>query len=157
MAKVLIIIDVQRGFVKEATEFVPRNIEILLAKERYDKVIQTKWENYRGSRYEKDLGYFGVSDPAETELCIKSHTDCVISRCAYSCVNDELLKVISKDDDIDLCGLETDACVLGTCFALWDLGYRFHVIEQCTGTNAKELHEASIRLMRRQFGTQSVI
>lgn len=155
--KVLLIIDVQNGFVKKQTQYVVDNLRKLLSKERYDKIIQTRWENYMGSRYEEQLGYTAVGNTQETDTVFHDVGDIVITRCAYSAYTDKLVKNISKDDEIYVCGLETDACVLGTCFSLWDNGYKFKVIENCTGTNAKDLHKPSIKLMQRQFGKDCIV
>lgn len=155
--RVLIIIDVQKGFVTRHTQKVVDNIQKHLNSTHYDVVIQSRWENYMGSLYEERLGYHAVGNTAETDMVIKDHTDHVITRTAYSCITDRCIKLLQKDDEIYVCGLETDACVMGTCFSLWDLGYHFYVLEKCTGTNAKDLNDAAFKMMRRQFGKDSVV
>lgn len=46
---------------------------------------------------------------------------------------------------------------MATLFDLWDLGYRFHVYEKGVGTTAGDLQEAALRMIRRQFGKNTVI
>ena len=155
--KVLIIIDLQVGFVKKQTQYVPDFIQRLLEREHFDLVVQTRWENYMGSLYEEQLGYQAVGNSAETELVIKEFSDHVITRTAYSCCTDRLMRLIEKTDDIRICGLETDACVMGTLFDLWDMGFRFHVYEKGVGTNAKDLQKPALRMIERQFGKEVLI
>lgn len=157
--KVLIIIDVQKGFVNtKAAMKVVDLIQKHLKTTHYDLVIQSRWENYMGSQYETQLGYDAVGNSAETEMIIKDYGDHIITRTAYSCLTEKAKKLLQHDDEIFLCGLETDACVLGTCFSLWDNDYRhFHVIEKLTTTNQGRLHEPALQIMRRQFGKTAVV
>ena len=157
MSKVLIIIDVQKGFAEKKTMHVVDFIRSLLQKERFDVIVQSRWENYMGSKYETDLGYDSVGNSAETELLIPEHSDHVITRTCYSCMCDKLRRLINKDDDIYVVGLETDACVLATLFDLWDEGYKFHVYRKGVGTNAKNLEGPALALIERQFGKKVLI
>lgn len=155
--KVLIIVDVQKGFVNKNTQKAVEAIQRHLAGTRYDVVIQSRWENYMGSLYERRLGYQQVGNTAETEMVIKDHTDHVITRTAYSCITEKCLNVLQKGDVVYVCGLETDACVMATCFSLWDLGFEFYVLKQCTATGAKDLNDAAFRMMQRQFGKDVLV
>lgn len=154
--KVLIIIDVQNEFIDHETERVVQFIARLLDDEHWDFVIQSRWENCSGSQYETRLGYH-AGHSGQSEPFFDPPGGYIFSRATYSCANDELLKLISKDDDIYVTGLETDACVMATLFDLWDLGYSFHVYEKGVGTTAGDLQEPAIRMIRRQFGKNTVI
>lgn len=154
--KVLVIIDVQNEFINHETERVAQFIAGLLDREHWDLVIQSRWENYSGSQYEQRLGYY-AGHSGRSEPFFKLPGSHSFSRTTYSCADGNLLKLISKDDDIYVTGLETDACVMATLFDLWDLGYRFHVYEKGVGTTAGDLQGAALRMIRRQFGKGTVI
>lgn len=154
--KVLIIIDVQNEFINHETERVVQFIARLLDDEHWDLVIQSRWENCIGSQYETRLGYYaGYS--SRSEPLFDPPGGKIFSRTTYSCADEKLLGLISKDDDIYVTGLETDACVMATLFDLWDSGCRFHVYEKGVGTTASDLQEAALRMIRRQFGKNTVI
>lgn len=155
--KVLIMIDLQKGFVSKPTEKVITFVSKLLQKEHFDLIVQSRWENYMGSQYEERLDYQAVGNSSETEMCFQHLTDHIITRTCYSCWGDKLSKLISKDDDLHIVGLETDACVMGTLFSLWDNGFKFHVYEDGVGTPDKDLQKAAIRMIKRQFGKECVI
>lgn len=150
--KVFLIIDVQRGFIKKGMEKIPANIIAHLTQEKYDLVIQSRWENYMGSRYETFLGYTAVGNSAQTEMLITDHTDHVISRCQYSCVVGRLLRVIDTEDTIYVAGVDIDACVLATLYDLWDMDFKFHVYKDSVGTSAKGLAVPTLQLITRNFG-----
>lgn len=155
--KVLIIIDVQNGFVNKATQYAVDNLGKLLEKEHFDVVVQSRWENYMGSQYEKRLDYQAVGNSYEAELVFPSYADHVITRTCYSCWGPKLEAILQPDDDIYVVGLETDACVMGTLFSLWDHEYRFHVYEKCVATGRKDLQKPALEMIRRQFGKECLI
>ena len=53
---------------------------------------------------------------------------------------------------IDVIGLDTDACVLAHCFAMFDRDIRFRVIvDGVYSSGGKDMHEAGLACMKRQF------
>ena len=58
--KILIVVDVQNGFLKTTERVEKANQIVALAKSgKFDKIVATKFLNYTGSMYEK---YFNWSD-----------------------------------------------------------------------------------------------
>lgn len=155
--KVLLMIDLQTGFVAKGTDKVVKFTEKLLQTEKFDLIVQSRWENYMGSRYEKELGYSAVGNSLETGMCFPQYADHVITRTCYTCWGEKLERLIQKDDDIYVVGLETDACVMATLFSLWDNGYKFHVYENGVGTPNKDMQKVALQMIRRQFGKECVI
>lgn len=155
--KVLLIIDVQRGFIKKGMEKIVPNILSHISKEHFDLIIQSRWENYMGSRYESALGYTDVGNSAQTEMLITDYSDHVISRCQYSCVVDKLTRIIDKEDIIFVAGVDIDACVLATLYDLWDGGYTFHVFKDSVGTSGKGLTAPTLQLITRNFGKRCLL
>lgn len=155
--KVLLIIDVQVGFVKKKQQRVADFIQTLVNRGGWDIIIQSRWENYIGSQYEERLGYTDVGNSMESQMLIHTPDDHIISRTTYSCFGPKLEKLVSKEDTIYVVGLETDACVLGTLFDLWDHGYKFKVYEKGVGTGAEDLQRPALKLIQRQFGKDVLV
>ena len=153
----MLIIDVQRGFIKKGMEKIVPNILSHISREHYDLIIQSRWENYMGSKYESLLGYTDVGNTAQTEMLITDHSDHVISRCQYSCVTERLTRLIDSTDTIYVAGVDIDACVLATLYDLWDLGYTFHVYKDSVGTSAKGLTAPVLQLISRNFGKGCIV
>ena len=56
--------------------------------------------------------------------------------------------------EIDVCGVETDACILAACFALWDNGIRPNVLHAAMETHAGPSYKrAGRRILQRQFSS----
>lgn len=51
-----------------------------------------------------------------------------------------------------IAGWESDACVLGTCFDLFDKGVPFRIV-----TERQNAHEAALVIMNRNFGKVTLI
>lgn len=152
--KVLLIIDVQEPFLSEHTRGVPAFLQELLAREPFDLVLQSCWQNEPGSRYETQLAY---DKGREANPLLHIPGERVLIRSTYSAVNDDLRRLLQRDDAVYVAGLETDACVLATLFDLWDEGYSFRVYRQGVGTNRPDLAQPALALIRRQFGDQVLL
>lgn len=155
--KVLLIIDVQRLFITEQTRYLVSKIKRRLALYSYDLVIQSRWVNSEDTLFFKALGYQDGFKWSDGDLAIHDDSHYVITRSSYSCITRELQNLLHDDDEIFVCGLETDACVLASCFSLWDLGYTFHVLRQCVYTSDKDRNAQVLSLMQRQFGSDVLV
>lgn len=49
----------------------------------------------------------------------------------YSCVEDGLVQLLHGNTMTYIAGWESDACVLGTCFDLFDKGVPFRIVTDC--------------------------
>jgi nicotinamidase-related amidase len=51
-----------------------------------------------------------------------------------------------------VCGIDTDACVLGVMFSLFDAGIDCRAKpDLCWSSTSKQLHEAGVRIINKQF------
>ena len=57
------------------------------------------------------------------------------------------------NDKVVIVGFDTDACVLATCFDLFDLGVNFQILaDGCWSSGGRSMHKYGLAVMRRQFG-----
>ena len=68
MKNVLVVIDLQVGFINENTVRVANNIQELLESGKYDAVIATKFTNMPGSSFDSFLGWKGMLKEEEKAL-----------------------------------------------------------------------------------------
>ena len=58
-----------------------------------------------------------------------------------------------ETDEIDIIGCDSDACVLATCFALFDGGYQFKILTPYIySTGGDVMHNEAYDIMVRNFG-----
>ena len=160
MKNVLVVIDLQVGFINDNTVKVTNNIQELLHSEKYDAVIATKFTNMPGSSFDSFLGWAGMLDEKEKELLpfVEEYADCVISKCSYSCVNTNFIQSLvafcgSLPEEVTLVGVDTDACVLAIAIDLFEMGIKPIIIEDCVGSSGgEECHEAGMLILKRSIG-----
>ena len=144
--KILLVIDLQRQFKAKGYDECLEYIEA--HRNKYDLVIASLFVNNRrnNSNYIKKLKYSGCTDADIYDLEFKA--DQIYVKNGYSFPS----RVFKKSDKIDIIGCETDACVLATCFTLWDEGIDFNVIWDHIYTSADiEINELK-KLYKRNFG-----
>ena len=127
--KILIVVDVQDGFIK--TQEHVENVKQIVNLAKYvdfDKVVATKFINYTGSLYEKCFNWSELKTSDTTDLCtpLKPFVDETFTKFTYNCVNDKFIELLIQlnngklPEQVYLCGLDTDACVLATAIGLFD-------------------------------------
>ena len=138
MRNILLIIDVQDTSLQQSTVHIPGEIRRFYRRNRFDQVIQTRR---------------AVAD----NFLLSDITSITTTRAACSALTDELRALLKKDDIIYIVGLETDSCVLGTCFALFDAGYTFRVVREAVATNNIGVERAVFELMASNFGEDALL
>lgn len=164
MKNVLVVIDLQVGFINDKTIKVANNIRDLLDSGEYSAVIATKFTNMPGSSFESFLSWKGMLEEEEKELLpfVEGYADCVISKCSYSCVNTNFVQSLvafcgSLPDEVTLVGVDTDACVLATAIDLFEMGIKPIIIEDCVGSSGgDECHEAGMLILKRSIGKEQI-
>ncbi len=137
--KVLIVVDLQKGFlVGSCYEWFDNKIAKLIEKGSYDKIIFTKFINKQNSMYERFLGWSGLTIKDEQEIAIKVPKDCLIfEKFGYGLENKDLEKVKNLNiDKIDICGLNSDACVYAIALQLFDNGIFPNILINYVATNS---------------------
>lgn len=90
----------------------------------------------------------------DTELLIEpSPGDIVLSKSTYGLTPAHLRRLKQrKITCMTVCGLDTDACVLGVMFSLFDAGIECHLKENMCWSSSG-LHRPAVTIIREQFPT----
>lgn len=156
----LIIIDVQRGFINEWTEFIPKKAEDLQS--RFGQTWVSRFINPEGSLHRSLIGWDRFAPGSfDTELAFTPRPDAVqFEKSNYTCVSDDILAAVTDAgiSEVHLCGIATDNCVLKTAVDLFEAGLRPVVLAfACASHGGAESHEAGIKLLKRFIGDGQVI
>ena len=165
MSKILLVIDVQEGFMNKNTETVYKKIVKYLwdGGIEYNKVVFTKYINNKSSPAYR-IGYDRMFCGKEIEIYNELREWCVCHR--------ELYKIFRKDTyscwysknrngilftewlkenritDIDICGVESNCCVLASAFDLFDNGYKVNILlDKCANMNGTRINELMVKEM----------
>lgn len=157
MTPTLIIIDVQKGFVNDATAHVPARVAAL--QNDYADAIATRFVNPEGSAHRRLIGWRRFAPrSADTDLAFAPGPHVrVVEKQTYSCLTPEVRAMLPVGGDVHLCGIATDNCVLATAVALFDAGFTPVVLaDACASHAGADYHAWGLKILERLIGARQI-
>jgi nicotinamidase-related amidase len=165
---VLLIVDVQNGFITDDTEHVVTGIAELAGKWQSEggKTLFSRYFNYTGSEFERLINWRKLYAAPDTDLAeqLKPYTGrvegAVFDKRGYSALTDEFLRQVHRHGwtDIVVCGIDTELCVLTTVFDAFDAGLTPWVVTDVSAsTGGAPAHEAGLLVMGRGIGEHHLV
>lgn len=163
MAKCLVIIDMQKGFINKHTEHLPEKILNYIELKDFDYIIGTKYINNENTAcYQFENWHKCMEGTEETEIIdvLKNKIDITFDKSTYSCWNDEFKQFI-KDNNINelyFVGVNTACCVLASVFDAYnDLVSCYVVHDLCASTSGTYSHHCGIHVLKECITSQRII
>jgi len=146
----LVIVDVQRAF-NPPSNFIRR---LEKYSRRFSCCIYTRHINPAGSLFRRLLNVDCCAPGSkDTELLLQPRPDDLLfdKVAKYGLSSSQLRKLKQRQiTRVQVCGLDTDACVLGVMFSLFDAGIECHLKENLCWSSSG-LHEPAVTIIREQF------
>jgi nicotinamidase-related amidase len=145
------IVDLQRAF-----DVPPELIErIRRYAARFHCRVFTRFENLPGSLFRRELKQkcCGPGSPDTELLLAPRRGDLVFVKHGYGIAPKDIRKLKRRGiRRVTVCGVDTDACVLGVMFSLFDAGIECHAKEDlCWSSTGARLHKAGMAIIQQQF------
>ncbi len=143
------IVDVQRAF-DPPPSFVRK---LQTYSRRFPCRIFTRYQNPPDSSFRRLLKqHCCAPGTSEVELLIEpTNDDLVFTKSTYGLSVHHLREIKRrKIRQVTVCGLDTDACVLGVMFSLFDAGIECHLKENLCWSSSG-LHRPAVAIIRSQF------
>lgn len=160
MKKMLLVIDLQKSFINPNTEFLISKIDSLVNSGNYDLVVFTKFINDNDSMWVKKLNYKGCISLEDRKIMIDTKDNIVLEKSLYTAYSNNLINLINlfKIDEVHLCGIDTECCVLKTAFDLFENGYDIKVLSGYSAcTHGEESNKNALDIIARNIGKSNVI
>lgn len=167
MKNILIIIDVQNGFIQDDnTAEVVRKLKDLLYLGLFDVVIGTRYINAPNSTFERLFDYTALTTEDEVNIPIELRysIDWTVDKYTYDCVNSSFIQRLCQLNDgsipsrVFIAGLDTDCSVLVSASSLFELNIEPIVLaDYCYSTGGEEAHEAGLKCLYRLIGRKRVV
>ena len=159
--KNILIVDMQRGFIKDINKHLIDGINKYLAENDFSNIIFTKCVNNNNSPFMSILNWSGVTTAIEQEIVVNipqnSH---IMTKSGYGITNNDIafLKGLGIKE-IEICGTDIDACVLAISFNLFDNGIKPKIISSLCASSSKNtaIYKNTLDIMKRQFGDDCII
>jgi nicotinamidase-related amidase len=147
----IIIVDVQKAF-----PIPPDLVERILVRSRqFPMRIFTKFVNHPDSLFRRKLKRTSCTpgDPQGELVLATTPRDLVLEKTGYGLgsAQIEMIRAAGVRSAL-VCGVDTDACVLGVVFSLFDAGIDCEVDRDLCWSSTG-LHEPALKIVREQFGT----
>lgn len=153
--KTLLVIDMQKGFIKgDNYNSLIDKINNLVATGEYDFVLFTQFKNEIGknSLYIDRIGWNGLKTKEEQEFVVEVPGNAkIFEKSGYGLEPKDLDYIRSLNiNEIDICGCKTEACVYEISLQLWDMGiYPNILINYVEGDISKNTMK---KIYTKQFG-----
>ena len=156
----LIIIDLQNEFINEYTNNSINEIKTLINSNKYNNIIFTRFINSNNNPTFTKLKWNGCLDEESKKICIDTNNYKILDKETYSAYNNELIKYLNDNriDNIYLCGIDIECCVLITALNLFENGYNVYVLKDYSYcTNGIDRKNNAIEILKRNIGKDRVI
>src|ERR1700712_3931336 len=128
---VLVVIDVQNGFVREASRHVVPVIAELVDRWQHagHDVVFTRYFNVPGSQYERLFDWTSLQGPPETDIVAEladnaERATAIVDKQIYSLFSPDGTNLVRRHGwtDLYICGIATESCVLKTAADAFEQG-----------------------------------
>ncbi len=168
-SSVLVVVDVQRGFVRPTSEHVVPIIADLV--DRWQRggaaTVFTRFANGPGSPYERLIGWTEMQPgSSDVELApelsaLADRATAVLDKETYTAFAPEFARLVRRHGwtDLLLCGIATESCVCKTAVDAFERGdlTPWVVQDACASHAGQEAHEAGLLVTRRFIGRRQII
>lgn len=160
MAKCLLIVDVQKGFINESTAHIPKLVEQIQCK--YDFLYATRFFNKKNSFYRSLIKWTRFDINSEDFVLAFSplpHVK-IIDKSIYTCVNETFLQQLTDNDiyEVHICGIDTNICVTKCAVDLFEAGVVPKVLANFSASHAgNDAHLNALKTLGRFIGIDQVV
>ncbi|MFC3986854.1 cysteine hydrolase [Streptosporangium jomthongense] len=164
---VLVVVDAQNGFIRETSAPVVPVIADLVSRWQSvgGDVLFTRYVNYPGSPFERLVHWSGCMESPQIdivdELLPYAEKATVIDKRGYGLFADldgAALIAERQWQDIYVCGIATESCVLATLLGAFELNLTPWLIEDASISHAgAHVHDAGLLVARRFIGEGQII
>ena len=148
--KILLVVDLQIEFVKDSygkTVYEKCLKYIKTHRYDYDKVYAVFYRNQGCENMQRYVHWYEMSDSIQP---LDFQSDSFFPHSGYAVL---AYPFEWGKDSVDVIGFDTDACVLNTCFDLFNRDIAFRIIaDGCWSSGGEKYHKIGLEVMRRQFG-----
>ena len=147
--KILLVVDCQKEFVRDSRgQKLYTDIIKYISNHRidYDEIWSTVYQNGDNVNMQRLLNWENMFNIEELEY----KADRYFLHSGYAPVN---MDSLTSGDTVTIVGFDTDACVLATCFSLWDKQITIRILANgCYSSGGETMHQSGLCIMQRQFG-----
>lgn len=161
--KILLIADVQQGFINEFTKHIPVEIEKHVQNFSYDLVVATRFINKGESLFQSELDLQTMtmlSKDSKLVDTINNLADIVLMKSTYSSITKDIDKLLEKNNmkEVYIAGINTETVILATAFHLFDHGIKPKILSSlCASQSGEQVHQCALGILKQAIGSANIL
>lgn len=161
--KIILLVDVQEGYMNESISGLPRSIEKHIKSYDYDLVIATRFINKNDSLHKADIRIKSMtvfSSKAKLVEPIETISDIVLMKSTYTSLTDDVIKLLEKNNvkQVYIAGLNTETSIMATAIDAFDRGIKPIILSNlCNSVNGEGIHSAALEILRSAVGDECIL
>lgn len=166
MGKILLVIDLQKGFINQHTKNLPKKIANFISKNKnlFDQILFSQYVNNESSNWVKLYNWKNMQKSPEIDIVPQLQKfvskNNLFQKKGFSCFKSNKFNKFIKNKNIKLyiCGLDTHACVYCTVMEAFELNFSIKIISDlCAASHGIEYHNQALNLLKRNLGDKILI
>lgn len=158
----LVIMDMQNGYINANTEHLLKDIEELLEENKFTHVTCTKFINQQSSPFVQLMNCDKMQTKEETDVSpeIMQYSETIFPHYGYSCWTPEFTKYVSNilPKIIYFVGLNTETSILMSAVECFNKKVQTEILaDYCDSAEGLESHEVGLATLQRLVGEDRVI
>ena len=164
---VLVVVDVQNGFINEHSQpVIPVIVDLVRRwQAAHGDIVFSRYLNYADSPFERLIGWTKMADGPETEIVTEllpyvSPQTSVVDKYIYTLFTPEGTRLVDERGwtDLYVCGIDTDICVLKTAVDAFEHNLTPWILQDaCVSHAGPKAHAAGLFIAGRFIGTNQII
>ncbi len=161
---VLVVVDMQNGFLNEKSRHIIPNVELLVRECRRLSipVVFTRFFNRPGSPFERLIDWNEMYSPPDTDLAdeLQPDAETVVDKYFYTSFTTKMLELIEANSwrRMIVCGVTTESCVTKTAVDAFERGMVPLVVSDACASNAGEkYHQAGLLVLEMFIGIKQIL
>ena len=161
---VLVVIDMQNGFLEEKSRHVISNVVALATEcqQRSIPIVFTRFHNRDGSPYESLIGWRRMRTEIEKDITeeLAVFSGQIIDKDFYSAFTTDFEQLLNEYGwkTLILCGVDTESCVMKTAVDAFERNLTPVVISDASASHAgAEVHNAGLMILGRFIGKDQLV
>src|SRR2546423_4653041 len=164
---VLVVVDVQNGFITEHSQHgVPAIVDLVRRwQTAHSDVVFTRYLNYTGSPFDRLIGCTAMIDGPDTELIHEltpyiSPEPPIVDKKIYTLFTPEGTQLVDEHGwtDLYICGIDTEICVLKTAVDAFEHNLTPWILKDaCASHSGPKAHTAGLFIAARFIGSGQII
>ncbi len=161
--KILLVTDVQEGYINAFTKHIPQAIQKHVANFHYDLIVATRFIDNNDSLFKSELNIRNmtmINSQSKIVPIISDIVDITLMKSTYSSLTPDVINLLKKNNvsEVYLCGLNTETVILTTALELFDRGIIPKVLSHlCMSLEGSEINNMTLQILERAVGSNNIL